>query len=101
LATWNDHRARVILAVVLAASPACFVFGFLRPRALAGTYTPSYDFYAYFYPNVLHTIRSLQEGFGLFWNPYQNCGQPFFAYSLTGLLYPPNLVFLCWTAKPP
>ena len=28
------------------------------------------------------------------WNPFQNCGQPFFAISVTGLLYPPNVFFL-------
>src|SRR4029077_7436807 len=39
-------------------------------------------------------LRSLAAGGGLLWNPYQNCGQPFFAVSSVGLLYPANVLFL-------
>jgi hypothetical protein len=85
--------ARALTAAALAASPLWFVFGILAPRASQELRLPSYDFYAYFYPNVLYAGHGLEQGFGLFWNPYQNCGQPFFALSLTALLYPPSLIF--------
>src|SRR5439155_22173214 len=56
---------------------------------------PAHDVYAYFYPNMLYALQSLQRGGrGLLWNPFQNCGQPFFANSQTGLLYPANALFL-------
>lgn len=90
---WNDSRQRLMVFVALAAAPAIYVLGILRPRAIEGVHRPSIDFYLYFYPNILHTLRSVQEGFGLFWNPYQNCGQPFFGFSLTALFHPPNIVF--------
>src|SRR5437867_10068919 len=55
----------------------------------------AHDVYAYFYPNILYALRSLGDGGrGLLWNPLQNCGQPFFANSQTGLFYPPNVLFL-------
>ena len=56
---------------------------------------PAHDIYAYFYPNMLYALHSLgRGGRGLLWNPFQNCGQPFFGNSQTGLLYPANLLFL-------
>jgi hypothetical protein len=55
----------------------------------------AFDIYFYFYPNVLHALRSLAAGgSGLFWNPFQNCGQPFLANIETGLIYPLNALFL-------
>ena len=42
---------------------------------------PSYDVYDYIYPTFLYAWRSLHERGGLLWNPYQDCGQPFFANS--------------------
>ncbi len=84
---------RAVVVAALAACPAYFVFAILWPRSFSEQNTLTYDFYAYFYPNILHALRSFEAGFGLFWNPYQNCGQPFFAFSLTALLHPPNLVF--------
>jgi hypothetical protein len=60
-----------------------------EPRVIAG------DIYLYFYPNMLNTLRSLAAGgSGLLWNPYQDCGQPFFATTGTALLYPLNAFFL-------
>ena len=56
---------------------------------------PAHDVYAYFYPNMLYGLRSLAVGgAGLLWNPFQNCGQPFFAITGVGAAYPPNLFFL-------
>jgi hypothetical protein len=55
---------------------------------------PAFDVYGYFYPNILYALRSLATGSGLLWNPYQSCGQPFFAISSVGLLYPANVLFL-------
>jgi hypothetical protein len=51
---------------------------------------PAFDVYGYFYPNILYALRGLATGGGLLWNPDQNCGQPFFAISSVGLLYPPT-----------
>jgi hypothetical protein len=56
---------------------------------------PAHDIYMHFYPNMLHARAAvLAHGRGLLWNVYQNCGQPFAAMILTGLLYPPHTVFL-------
>jgi hypothetical protein len=55
---------------------------------------PAFDVYGYFYPNILYALRSVSTGSGLLWNPYQSCGQPFFAISTVGLLYPANVLFL-------
>lgn len=56
---------------------------------------PAHDIYAYSYPKMLYAVESLAAGGrGLFWNPFQNCGQPFYALSQTGLLYPPHWLFL-------
>jgi hypothetical protein len=77
--------------ILLAASAAYYVLSVLwlrRGRGLA-----SFDTYTYFYPNIVHALHSLGDGGGLLWNRYQDCGQPFFAISQTGLLYPVNLLF--------
>jgi hypothetical protein len=50
---------------------------------------PAFDVYGYFCP-ILYALRSLATGSGL-WNRYQSCGQPFFAISTVGLLYPANV----------
>jgi hypothetical protein len=66
----------------------------VRERTVFG-WLPAHDIYAYFYPKMLYALASLRQGGeGLLWNPFQNCGQPFFAVSQTGLLYPPYLLFL-------
>ena len=79
---------------MLTAGAAYFAFAVLWLRAFRGQGIPSFDTYTYFYPNVHHALRSLRDGGGLLWNPYQDCGQPFFAISQTGLLYPVNYLFL-------
>jgi hypothetical protein len=52
------------------------------------------DYYGYFYPNWLYARQALARGWGLLWNPFLNCGQPFLAIPTTGLFYPPHAVFL-------
>src|SRR5262245_35758847 len=55
----------------------------------------AYDTYSYFLAHAMYAARAVHEDAGgLLWNPFQNCGQPFFANPLTGLLYPPHLLFL-------
>src|SRR5262249_48889964 len=55
----------------------------------------AYDIYMYYYPNMLYAVQRLHHGgSGLLWNPWQNCGEPSFGISSTGLLYPANLFFL-------
>jgi hypothetical protein len=84
-------RRFLLLVAVCAAAAYVVVFGLGegKPGLLA------FDVYGYYYPHVLYALRSLAAGGqGLLWNPFQNCGQPFFAISETGLLYPPNLLYL-------
>lgn len=61
---------------------------------------PATDVYSYFLPNMVHAARSVWHGGkGLLWNPFQSCGEPFFASGVTGLLYPPHLLFLALDAN--
>lgn len=57
---------------------------------------PAHDTYAYFLPNAVHFARSVwQGGKGLFWNPHQAAGGPFFANAVgAGVLNPQYLPFL-------
>lgn len=87
------------LGAVVAAA-AAFTFGVLWQRSWQALGQPSYDIYGFFYPNQLYAWRSLREGSGLLWNPYQDCGAPFFAMSQVGLLYPVNLVFALLDREP-
>ena len=84
----------------LAASAAYLSIGVLWLRSRHGEGVPSFDTYTYFYPNIAYALRSLREGGGLLWNPYQDCGQPFAAISQTGLLYPVNVVFAFLDREP-
>jgi hypothetical protein len=75
---------------------AYFVMVELHRRAVA----PNFDVYVYFIPNKLHAAWSVRHGGkGLLWNPYQACGEPFFANPAMGLLYPPHLLFLALDAN--
>ncbi len=81
------------LAFVAIAAASAYVIAFRLgedgPELLA------FDVYHYFYPHILHALRSLAAGgSGLLWNPFQNCGQPFFANIETGLIHPLNFLFL-------
>lgn len=54
-----------------------------------------FDIYGYFVPIKLYAAQSLLDGGkGLLWTPFQSCGEPFFANTATGLLYPPHWLFL-------
>jgi hypothetical protein len=79
-----------ILAPALLVIAAVYVAGFRLQQGLL----PSYDLYASFLPNTLYAVASLYDGGrGLLWNPFQSCGQPFFANPITGVLYPPYWLF--------
>lgn len=68
---------------------------FVLTTQLRSGLLPAHDLYAYFLPKALYALGAIGDGGrGLLWNPYQNCGQPFFGVSQTGLLYPPYLAFL-------
>jgi hypothetical protein len=55
----------------------------------------AFDTYQYFYHNMLHAARAVGDGGrGLFWNPLQHTGQPFFGIGSTATLYPPHWLFL-------
>lgn len=84
------RRAFPLVAIAVASAfVIAFRLGEDGPAQLA------FDVYFYFYPHILHALRSLAAGgSGLFWNPFQNCGQPFFANVETGLLHPLNFLFL-------
>lgn len=89
-----------LCAAVPVAGALYYALGILLPRAEDGVGIDAFDIYNQFYPNILYAIGSLREGNGLLWNPYQNCGQPFFGDSQTGLLYPVNLLFLFLDREP-
>jgi hypothetical protein len=89
---------RIAVPLLAVCAAAFYVVGFGlgegRPGQLA------FDVYAYFYPNMLYALQRLNAGgSGLLWNPFQNCGQPFFGITETGLLYPLNVFFILF--EPP
>ena len=85
---------------VLIVAAAAFTLGVLWVRSWSALGAPSYDIYGFFYPNQVYAWRCLRAGTGVLWNPYQDCGQPFFALSQVGLLYPVNLVFAVLDREP-
>ncbi len=90
----------VLCAAAVIAAAAYYALAVIQPGAEQGAGLAAFDIYAYFYPNARYAVESLQRGTGLLWNPYQNCGQPFFAFSVAGLLYPVNLVFAVLPREP-
>src|SRR5262249_55384533 len=52
------------------------------------------DLYVEIIPTIQYGYSSLRTWHFPLWNPYQLCGEPFFAVGWTGLLYPPNWVRL-------
>src|SRR5206468_4875008 len=85
----SGRRALAILVFAVAAAYVVLV-ELHRPALF-----PAFDVYIYFIPNKLHAVYSMWHGGkGLLWNPYQACGEPFFANPAMGLLYPPHLLFL-------
>jgi hypothetical protein len=83
-------RTGPLLVLVLLA--ALYMVGVWRHAGPEGL--PHFDTYAYFVPNARYAADSLAQGHGLLWNRFQNCGEPFFAISPTGLLYPPQALAL-------
>jgi hypothetical protein len=92
-------RGRIELSVLVLAA-VVFALGVLWLRSRDAQGLVAYDFYGQFYPYLVHAGRSLRAGGGLLWNPYQDCGQPFFGNSQTGLLYPGNLLFALLPREP-
>ncbi len=88
-----SRAASALCAAILVAAAAYYALGVIRVGAEQGYGIGGYDIYGYFYPNIRYALDSLARRDGLLWNPYQDCGQPFFAFSQTGLLYPVNWVF--------
>lgn len=95
-----DARQGWAAAGVLLLGAVAFALGVLWLRSRTAEGLVAYDFYGQFYPWFLHAWRSLQGGGGLLWNPYQDCGQPFFGNSQTGLLYPVHVVFAVLPREP-
>ncbi|HJQ83187.1 MAG TPA: YfhO family protein [Candidatus Binatia bacterium] len=90
-------RAEWLALAAFGATGAWFVFTWALVSRSGGTI--AYDIYQYYYPNLVYAVGRLSSGgHGLAWNPYQNCGQPFFGISSTGLLYPGNVFFLLFDA---
>ncbi len=87
-------------AATLLLSAAYFVVGVLWWRTDAPDSIIAYDFYGQFYPWQVHAQRALQGAGGWLWNPYQDCGQVFFANIQAALLYPVNFVFLGLPREP-
>lgn len=50
------------------------------------------DLFGYFHPTVRFIHDELGQGRLPLWNPYQYAGQPFLAFHVTAVLYPPNLL---------
>ena len=90
----SQRRWDVVAVLVTVLVAVYYTVGVLWRRAQRGESVPSYDIYAAHYPNILYTLRSLQQGYGLLWNNLQNCGQPFVPSTLLGLFYPPHALFL-------
>jgi uncharacterized membrane protein len=96
----TSASAAWLCAAACVAAAVAYALGVIRPAAEQGLGLPNYDIYAYFYPNARYALNSLARGTGLLWNPYQDCGQPFFALSLTAMLYPINWVFAVLPREP-
>jgi hypothetical protein len=70
-------RRNLAAAVAVGALGAAYVaIGLLWRYTDSPQSIVAYDFYGQFYPWRVHVRRALTAG-GLFWNPYQDCGQPF------------------------
>ena len=84
-----------IAAVAAAIAVGCgYTAGVLWRNSQSGTAFPAFDTYRASYPNLIYALRSLERGYGLFWNSLQNCGQPFLPSTLLGLPYPLHALFL-------
>ena len=83
-------RRLVAVLLTIAGSAAYLVLVDLHRDA-----KPSWDTYGQFVPYAIHAVRAVADGGkGLLWNPFNGSGVPFFANGVSGLLYPPHLLFL-------
>ena len=73
---------------------AFFWKALLTDRVLAG-----YDLSTYFYPYRQYAATALRQGNLPLWNPYLFQGVPFLANQQTAVLYPPNLLYLFFSAE--
>jgi hypothetical protein len=86
----------LVIGAMLIAAGAWFTFVWVHtPGGM-----PAFDIYSYYLPNMLYAAQRVAAGgAGLLWNPFQDCGQPSFGISSTGILYPFNLFFLVLNAS--
>ena len=91
---WRRRAVDGAAVGLLVAVAAAYVYGVFWRRAELGLTVPNFDYYGYFYPNLRYALDAWQRGQGLFWNSFQNCGQPFFANPSAGTLYPLHWLFL-------
>ena len=73
---------------------AFFWKALLTDRVLAG-----YDLSTYFYPYRQYAALTLRQANLPLWNPYLFQGAPFLANQQTAVLYPPNLLYLLFSAE--
>ncbi|MBI2887610.1 MAG: YfhO family protein [Chloroflexi bacterium] len=85
------HLKQDLLCLALLAGA---VLLFHPALAFAGGVLTDYDLFTYFYPNWHYRAEVIQQGRLPLWNPYIFAGVPFLANLQTGVLYPPNLLFL-------
>ncbi|MDE2929519.1 MAG: hypothetical protein OXQ27_01180 [Chloroflexota bacterium] len=82
-------------ALVLTAVVTAFFWkALLTDRVLAG-----YDLSTYFYPYRQYAAMALRQANLPLWNPYLFQGVPFLANQQTAVLYPPNLLYLLFSAE--
>jgi hypothetical protein len=84
----SSARRDALALLLVAAVAFAYAAGVVGGRARAQEGLAHFDTYAYFYPNAVYALESLQRGEGLLWNRFQNCGQPFVAITLVAALYP-------------
>jgi hypothetical protein len=81
---WRNPGTWAVLGTLLvAAAHALLIASF-------GRGFPGFDVYAYTYPNFAYASDAFARGYGLLWNDFQNCGQPFLAIISTALFNPVN-----------
>jgi hypothetical protein len=59
----------------------------------------NYDAFGHYYPRFAYAFAVLRTGTMPWWNPYQFCGQPFFAAHQHALLYPLSVVYLLFSTR--
>jgi hypothetical protein len=88
-----DRRIGGIAPFAIVAAALYYAYGVIARNADAAVGAASTDIYAYTVPNFRYAAEAISRGDGVLWNALQNCGQPFFGLSSSGLLYPPNALY--------